>query len=194
MRLSSGLRRTFIEDCSWHANVDGKPNPKRCCHLLASNYDNPNVSTKTLHTFYPVIWWDFSQRSRPTPTYVLRTVADVFFLDNDNPFKRYSVRKLRAAILIAVSFCVKRSRLALSRLRLTSASRLLSASLSFIWFSGDWVLSKWSLYCAKLTSSANMRLNIGRITAQWFCGGPYKSRLNNVAVKLENKFGCAARC
>jgi hypothetical protein len=46
----------------------------------------------------------------------------------------------------------------------------------------------------KLDSLANIKLSIGLITAQWFWGGPYRRRLNNVAVRLEKRFGCADKC
>lgn len=43
----------------------------------------------------------------------------------------YNVKKLRTAIRNAVSFCVNRSRFALSRLRLTSDNNLFKASFNF---------------------------------------------------------------
>ena len=104
------------------------------------------------------------------------------------------VRKLRVDTRKAVSFCVNLSRLALSKLLLTSANNLLNASFNFAWLFASCVLIKWSLYAVKLDSLESMRLNIGRITAQWFCGAPNRSKLKRVAVKLENRLGCAAKC
>jgi len=35
---------------------------------------------------------------------------------------------------------------------------------------------------------------MGRITAQWFEGGPNKRRLNSVMVRLEKRLGWATKC
>ena len=104
------------------------------------------------------------------------------------------VKKPRVATRNVISFCVKRSRLALSRLLCTSSNSFVKASFSCCCFSGGCVLIKWSLYAVKLDSLASIKLNIGLITAQWFWGAPNSKRLNSVAVKLENKFGWAFKC
>lgn len=106
----------------------------------------------------------------------------------------YKVRKPRVVTLKAVSFWVNLSRFALSKLLFTSASSLLNASFNKAWFAASCVLIKWSLYAVKLDSLASIKLSMGRMTAQWFWGGPNRSRLKSVAVRLENRFGCAAKC
>ena len=98
------------------------------------------------------------------------------------------VKNPRAVTRNAVSFCVERSRLGLSKLRLTSANNLLSASFSLAWFSGVCVDSKWCLYASKLDSLASIKLSMGRMTAQWFCGGPNNNKLNKKKhLRLQKK-------
>ena len=96
------------------------------------------------------------------------------------------MRKVRVDTQNAVNFCVNLSQFALSKFQLTLASNLLNASFNFALLVKSCVLVKWSLYAVKLDLLASTRLSIGLMTAQWFWGALNMSKLNSVAVKLEN--------